>query len=264
MNHQDALFPIVKDDITFDALLTQAKTVIEQQSGQCWSNTSENDPGITLLEACCYGASDLGADGKLTLRGNYCLYLLPGQETQADNKLAQERLNNFLKNNRNLGEPVSKIIWLQPINFLLQIDIELNDNVIDIPDIFAQVYIAAEQMVLEKPVRYTTQAMKDLGYSNEKIFSGPYLHHGWIPTLSQAKNYTGATVLNLSHLVNRLLAINGIQSVTRLALADHDKTITPLPDDNWSWEIAQGYYPRLWGNDPLALPINAGKTMMRL
>ncbi|KOY61290.1 hypothetical protein AM629_14545 [Photorhabdus heterorhabditis] len=352
MSHQDALFPIVKDDITFDALLTQAKTVIEQQSGQCWSNTSENDPGITLLEACCYGASDLayrhslplkdlltpkpaeqipgdgifpqefgpqqtltcgpitaedyrralldlhsndtvnetnngyfffndvqlirepeeqrykywynkqerkytfndlGTDGKLTLRGNYWLYLLPGQETQADNKLAQQKLNDFLKNNRNLGESVSKIIWLQPINFLLQIDIELNDNVIDIPDIFAQVYRAAEQMVLEKPVRYTTQAMKDLGYSNEKIFSGPYLHHGWIPTLSQAKNYTGTTVLNLSHLVNRLLAINGIQSVTRLALAHPDKTITPLPDDNWSWEIAQGYYPRLWGNDPLAL-----------
>ncbi|CAQ84889.1 MULTISPECIES: hypothetical protein [Photorhabdus] len=360
MSHQDALFPIVKDDITFDALLAQAKTVIEQQSGQRWSNTSENDPGITLLEACCYGASDLayrhslplkdlltpnpteqipgdgifpqefgpqqtltcgpitaedyrralldlhssdtvndtskgyfffndvqlirepkeqrykywynkqerkytfndlGEDGKLTLRGNYWLYLLPSQETQANNKLAQEKLNDFLKNNRNLGESVSKIIWLQPINFPLQIDIELDDNVIDIPDIFAQVYMTAEQMVLEKPIRYTTQAMKNLGYSNEKIFSGPYLHHGWIPALPQAKDYTSATILNLSHLVNRLLAIKGVQSVSRLALANHDKTITPLSDDNWSWEIAQGYYPRLWGNNPLALITSANSPL---
>ncbi|WP_434525275.1 hypothetical protein [Photorhabdus asymbiotica] len=360
MSHQDALFPIVKDDITFDALLAQAKTVIEQQSGQRWSNTSENDPGITLLEACCYGASDLayrhslplkdlltpnpteqipgdgifpqefgpqqtltcgpitaedyrralldlhssdtvndtskgyfffndvqlirepkeqrykywynkqerkytfndlGEDGKLTLRGNYWLYLLPSQETQTNNKLAQEKLHDFLKNNRNLGESVSKIIWLQPINFPLQIDIELDDNVIDIPDIFAQVYMMAEQMVLEKPIRYTTQAMKNLGYSNEKIFSGPYLHHGWIPALPQAKDYTSATVLNLSHLVNQLLAIKGVQSVSRLALANHDKTITPLSDDNWSWEIAQGYYPRLWGNDPLALITSANSPL---
>ncbi|MCA6219041.1 hypothetical protein [Photorhabdus antumapuensis] len=352
MSHQDALFPIVKDDITFDALLTQAKTVIEQQSGQCWSNTSESDPGITLLEACCYGASDLayrhtlplrdlltprpedqtlsdgifpqefgpqqtltcgpitaedyrralldlhssdtindtnegyfffndvqlicepkdqryeywynkqkreyrfknsGSDSQLALRGNYWLYLLPNRETQADNKLAQEKLNAFLKDNRNLGESVSHIIWLQPTDLPLQIDIELEENVIDFADIFAQVYMTAEQMVLAKPKRYTTQAMKDQGYNHEEIFSGPNLHHGWIPTLPQAKNYTGATVLNLSHLVNRLLAIKGIQRVTRLALTHHDETITQLSDDNWSWKIAQRYYPRLWGNDPLTL-----------
>ncbi|NRN30512.1 hypothetical protein [Photorhabdus heterorhabditis] len=352
MNHQDALFPIVKDDITFDTLLTQAKTVIEQQSGHGWSNTSENDPGITLLEACCYGASDLayrhtlplkdlltpkpedqtpgdgifpqefgpqqtltcgpitaedyrralldlhssdtvnetnkgyfffndvqlirepkneryqywydkkkreytfkdlGSDGKLALRGNHWLYLLPSRETETNKTLAKGRLKTFLKDNRNLGESVSKIIWLHPVDLPLQINIELEDNIIDFTDIFAQVYMTAEQMVLAKPVRYTTQAMKDQSYSHEEIFSGPYLHHGWIPTLPQAKDYTGATVLNLSHLVNRLLAIKGVQSVSRLALADHDQTITPLSDDNWSWEIAQGYYPRLWGNDPLAL-----------
>uniref|UniRef100_UPI0036D9F942 hypothetical protein n=1 Tax=Photorhabdus sp. RM322S TaxID=3342825 RepID=UPI0036D9F942 len=352
MNNQDALFPIVKDDITFDALLTQAKTVIEQQSGQHWSNTSENDPGITLLEAYCYGASDLayrhslplkdlltpkkeeqtpgdgifpkefgpqqiltcgpitaadyrralldlhssdtvsetsedyfffndvqlvrepdnqrykywynkkkreytfndlGSDGELTLRGNYWLYLLPSRETQANNKLAQEKLEAFLKDNRNLGESISHIIWLQPTDLSLQIDIELNDDVKDIADIFAKVYMTAEQMVLARPVRYTTQVMKDQGYSNEEIFSGPYLHHGWIPELPQAKDYTGATVLNLSHLVNRLLAIPGIQSITQLALANHNKTITQIPGDNWSWEIAQGYYPKLWGSDPLKL-----------
>ncbi|WP_445374403.1 hypothetical protein ACSLVK_20330 [Photorhabdus tasmaniensis] len=352
MNNQDALFPIVKDDITFDALLTQAKTVIEQQSGQGWSNTSENDPGITLLEACCYGASDLayrhslplkdlltpkkedqtsgdgifpkefgpqqiltcgpitaedyrralldlhssdtvnetsegyfffndvqlirepdnqryeywynkekreysfknsGSDSPLALRGNYWLYLLPNRETE-DNKIpAQERLKAFLKDNRNLGESVSNIIWLKPTDFLLQIDIELDDDVKDIADIFAKVYMTAEQMVLAKPLRYTTQVMKEQGYSNEEIFSGPYLHHGWIPELPQAKDYTGSTLLNLSHLVNQLLAITGIQSITRFTLGEHDGNISPCQKDNWSWKIAQGYYPRLWKKDPLTL-----------
>ncbi|WP_387691200.1 hypothetical protein [Photorhabdus sp. RM71S] len=352
MNNQDALFPIVKDDITFDTLLSQAKAVIEQQAGQCWSNTSESDPGITLLEACCYGASDLAyrhslplrdlltpkkeeqppSDGifpqefgpqqmltcgpitaedyrralldlhssdavsekstsyfffndvqlirepenqryeywynkekreysftstpnseRLTLRGNYWLYLLPSRETENNKAAAQKSLQTFLKNNRNLGESVSHIIWLQPTDFPLQIDIELDDDVNDIAGIFAQVYMTAENMVQAKPERYTTQTIKDQGYSNEEIFAGPYLHHGWIPTLPQAKDYTSATVLNLSHLVNQLLTIKGVQNVTQLALTQHDEIISPLPNDNWSWEIAQGYYPRLWGSDPLAL-----------
>ncbi|MEQ2017743.1 hypothetical protein ABLB90_14545 [Photorhabdus bodei] len=358
MNNQDALFPIVKNDIAFDTLLTQAKAVIEQQSGQCWSDTDEHDPGITLLEACCYGASDLAyrhslplvdlltpksnndifqqefgplqtltccpitaedyrralldlhsSDNKekiadyfffndaqlvrepeneryeywynkeereysfiktldsqqLTLRGNYWLYLLPSRETEADKAPAQESLTTFLENNRNLGESVSKIIWLQPVDFPLEIDITLDDDVEheDIDTIFAKIYMAAEEMVIKKPLHYTTQAMIEQGYNNEEIFEGPYLRHGWIPILPQAKNYTGVTVLNLSHLVNQLLAIKGIQRVTRLALANHDKNITQLSDDNWSWEIAQGYYPRLWGSKPLAL-ITSPKSPLKI
>ncbi|MCC8458337.1 hypothetical protein [Photorhabdus aegyptia] len=354
MNNQDALFPIIKDDIAFDTLLAQAKAIIERYSGQYWSDMSENDPGITLLEAYCYSASDLAyrhslplkdlltptpeeqtagegifpqefgpqqmltcgpitladyrralldlhsndtVDGyflfndvllicepkdqrytywyskkkreysftkipdsdseQLTLRGNYWLYLLPGRETQADNKLAQEKLNAFLKDNRNLGEWVSKIIWLQPVDLPLKIDIQLDNDVKDIADIFAQIYMTAEQTIIEKPLRYTTQAMKEMGYSNEEIFDGPYLHHGWMPQLPPIRDYNGAMVLNLSHLVNQLLAIKGVQSVTRLEL-DKEKydasIISPLSGDNWSWKIIkEHYYPRLWGEDPLAL-----------
>ncbi|OCQ54028.1 hypothetical protein Ppb6_00753 [Photorhabdus australis subsp. thailandensis] len=349
MNNRDMLFPIIKDDITFDSLFAQAKTVIEQQSGQCWSNTGENDPGITLLEACCYGASDLAYrhalplrdlltpkehertdDGifpkefgpqqiltcgpitaedyrralldlrsddtvegyfffndaqlirepenqrysywydkekreysftrnrysdqlQLTLRGNYWLYLLPSRKTQLDNSRAEERLNIFLKDNRNLGESVSKIIWLDPIELPLRIDIQLDDDAKDIADIFAKVYMMAEQMVLEKPLRYTTQAMKEQGYSQEQIFEGPYLHHGWIPKLPKTKDYTHPTVLNLSPLVNQLLAIKGVKHITQFTLDKPDEKISKLSHDNWSWKIAQGYYPKLWGDSPLEL-----------
>ncbi|MDE1482849.1 hypothetical protein [Xenorhabdus bovienii] len=365
MNNQDALFPIVKDDITFDTLLAQAKTVIEQQSGQGWSNMSASDPGITLLEVCCYGASDLAyrhslplkdlltpksdaqvaGDGifpqefgpqqmltcgpitaedyrralldlhssdsnkvnetvdesstgyflfndvqlicepktesyaywydkekrayrftseensnseKLTLRGNYWLYLLPSREMEADkktNKPAQDILNNFLKNNRNLGESVSKVIWLKPVELPLQIEVELDDDVSDIAGIFAQIYMTTEQMVQAKPERHTTQSLQEQGYSNEEIFSGPYLRHGWIPELPPIKDYAGVTTLNLSHLVNQLLAIKGVQNITRLALGlnGENSPISPLSNDKWSWNIAQEYYPRLWGDNPLAL-----------
>ncbi|ETS30678.1 hypothetical protein BB987_01510 [Photorhabdus temperata] len=348
MNNQDNLFLVVKNDITFDTLLAQAKAVIEQQSGQCWNDTGENDPGITLLEACCYGASDLAyrhslplrdlltleenkqksGDGifpqefgpqqmltcgpvtaedyrralldlrsndtvngyfffidallihepsdqrykywynkkerkysftqnrysnnqQLTLRGNYWLYLIPSRETENDKTQAQKNLEDFLKDNRNLGESVSKIIWLEPIDLKLQIDIQLDDDAKDIADIFAKVYMTTEQMVLERPLRYTTQDMIEKGYNNEQIFEGPYLRHGWIPKLPQTKDYTHPTVLNLSPLVNQLLAIKGVKNVTQFTLGEHDEKISKLSNDNWSWEIKLGYYPRLWGEDPL-------------
>ncbi|WP_445374820.1 hypothetical protein ACSLVK_01595 [Photorhabdus tasmaniensis] len=356
MSNQDALFPIVKDDIAFDTLLNQAKAVIEQQSSNCWSDMGESDPGITLLEACCYGASDLAYrhslplldlltpgkeeqtpdDGifpkefgpqqmltcgpitaedyrralldlhssdliddtgegyflfndvllicepkdqrytywyskkerkysfqmpksegeQLTLRGNYWLYLLPSRESENNKTLAEDRLKAFLKDNRNLGEWVSKIIWLKPVDLPLKIGVQLDNDVKDIADIFAQIYMMVEQTVFEKPSRYTTQAMKEMGYSNEEIFDGPYLHHGWIPKLPPIRDYDASMVLNLSPLINQLLAIKGVQGVTRLEL-DKDKydvnIISPLSGDNWSWEIVKGYYPRLWSSDPLEL-----------
>uniref|UniRef100_UPI0036DB2029 hypothetical protein n=1 Tax=Photorhabdus sp. RM322S TaxID=3342825 RepID=UPI0036DB2029 len=350
MSNQDALFSIVKDDIAFDTLLNQAKAVIEQHSGNCWSDMGESDPGVTLLEACCYGASDLAyrhslplkdlltpskaeqtpGDGifpkefgpqqmltcgpitaedyrralldlhsddtvngyflfndvllicepedkrytywyskterkysfqmpksegeQLTLRGNYWLYLLPSRGSEDNKTLSEDRLKAFLKDNRNLGEWVSKVIWLKPVDLPLKIDIQLANDVKDIADIFAQIYMMAEQTVLEKPLRYTTQEMKEMGYSNEDIFDGPYLHHGWIPKLPPIRDYDASMVLNLSPLVNRLLAIKGIQGVTRLELDKYDAgIISPLSGDNWSWKIVKGYYPRLWSSDPLEL-----------
>ncbi|KER04799.1 hypothetical protein LGZ99_04810 [Photorhabdus temperata] len=349
MNNRDTLFPIIKDYITFDTLLAQAKTVIGQQSNQCWNDMEENDPGITLLEACCYGASDLayrhslplrdllipkeederassqgifpgefgpqqmltcgpitaedyrralldlhsndkndgyflfndvqlirepknkryqywynkekreysfknhGSDSALTLKGNYYLYLLPSRKTEINKIQAEKSLQDFLKDNRNLGESVSNIIWLKPVNLPLKIDIQLDNDVKDIADIFAQTYMTTERAIAEKPLRYTIQEMKEMGFSHEEIFDGPYLHHGWIPELPPVKDYNGAMVLNLSPLVNQLLAIKGVQSVTRFTLDDNNEKISKLPNDNWSWEIDHGYYPRLWGSDPLEL-----------
>ncbi|PHM45266.1 hypothetical protein Xmau_00916 [Xenorhabdus mauleonii] len=368
MRNQDALFPLVKNDINFDTLLTQAKAFIAQQSGQKWTQLSENDPGITLLEACCYGISDLAyrhslplndlltpksetqtagdtifpqefgpqkmlscgpitaedyrralldlhsndsvnkpieessagyflfndvqlirepdterytywydkkkreycfnstSDSEmLALRGNYWLYLVPSRETETDRTLAQEILNTFLKNNRNLGEFVSKVIWLKPADLPLQMSLELDDEVSDIADIFAQIYMTTEYAVQAKPVRYTTESLREQGYNHEEIFSGPYLRHGWIPKLPQTKNYAGSTTLNLSHLVNQLLAIKGVKNITRLVITPNEKNtlISPLPNDKWSWNIDQGHYPRLWGNNPITL-IASSKSPLKI
>lgn len=67
MNEPLALFPLVREEIHFDTLMEAAHTVIDAYSGQIWTDTDAHDPGITLLEALCYGVSDLSYRTSLPL-----------------------------------------------------------------------------------------------------------------------------------------------------------------------------------------------------
>ncbi|CDL86123.1 hypothetical protein [Xenorhabdus cabanillasii] len=190
---------------------------------------------------------------EFTLRGNYWLYLEPTRRTQENLAAAKQQLTDFLTKNRNIGESVSQIIWSEPVDFPLLLDIELSADVQDIAGIFAAVYSTTEQYLMPEAQRYHTETLQHAGMRNDEIFEGPQLEHGWIPELPATRDYTRRLTLNLSRLVNKLLEIEGIQNVNRLRLDDHfDKTlIEPINGDSWSWSIKEGYYPRLWGKDPI-------------
>ncbi|MDE9465878.1 hypothetical protein [Xenorhabdus bovienii] len=190
---------------------------------------------------------------EFTLRGNYWLYLEPTRQTQENLVTATRQLNDFLTKNRNIGESVSQIIWSKPVDFPLSLEIELADDVQDIAGIFAAVYSTAEQYLMPEAQRYRTETLQNAGMSNDEIFEGPRLEHGWIPELPAARDYTERLTLNLSRLVNKLLEIKGIQNVNRLSLDDSfDKTLIKSDKgEAWSWSIKKGYYPRLWGENPL-------------
>ncbi|MCG3469079.1 hypothetical protein L7750_01325 [Xenorhabdus bovienii] len=190
---------------------------------------------------------------KFTLRGNYWLYLEPTRETQKNKENATRQLDKFLTENRNIGESVSRIIWSEPVDFPLLLDIELDDDVQDIAGIFAAVYSTAEHYLMPEPQRYSTETLQNAGMCNDEIFEGPRLEHGWLPELPTARDYTKPITLNLSRLVNKLLEIKGIKNVNRLQLDNSvdDALIQPIKGDAWSWSIKEGHYPRLWGENPL-------------
>ncbi|WP_416776870.1 hypothetical protein ACNFJN_18660 [Xenorhabdus budapestensis] len=190
---------------------------------------------------------------KFTLRGNYCLYLEPTRYSQENLATAIQQLTDFLTKNRNIGESVSQIIWTNPVDFPLLLEIELDDDVQDVAGIFAAVYSTAEQYLMPEAQRFSTETLQNDGMHNDEIFEGPKLKHGWIPELPVSRDYTKRLILNLSRLVNKLLEIKGIQNVNRLRLDESfDKTlIEPIKGDSWSWSIKEGGYPRLWGKDPI-------------
>lgn len=67
MNEPRALFPLVREQIHFDTLMQAVHEAIAAYGGQIWTDTAPHDPGITLLEALCYGVSDLSYRTSLPL-----------------------------------------------------------------------------------------------------------------------------------------------------------------------------------------------------
>lgn len=192
----------------------------------------------------------------LYLRGNLWLTLVPTRYTQslsADNRAAvTQYLAEFLAAHRNLGEAVSRITCLQPATFIPRMTIELADNIGDINQVAAQIYQVTDAFLRPAVARYTTEQRRALGDADDAIFEGPKLKHGWQQTAPSQITSEGY-VLNLGPLVNLLLAIPGVASLSTLSVDKGDGHITAVTGDNWRWQVVDGYYPLLWGPAPLDL-----------
>lgn len=185
---------------------------------------------------------------EITLQGNYFLYLQPSRQTQADNQMAQAALEAYLLEHRNLGEAVSRIIWVEPDDISVTAVIELEGDVgltTSIAAILANIYSVIEHYITPPIPRYSTEELQAQGIPNEEIYQGPELQYGWITHLPPALDYEQPITINLARLVNALLAIEGIKSIRSLAAADSQE------GSPWVWVTHAGTYPRLWGDDPI-------------
>lgn len=357
MSKENALFTVVKEDIDFDTLWQQVTDSLDALSGDIWTDTTEHDPGVTLLQAttwndsdvgyrlslslndllteagkttlfppefgpqgtlCCntvtpedyrraihdIHSSDIGLTGEeqgfifddcalvkepenssntfhwwydkvnrdytftkpadadasewqeLTLRGNNWLYLVPSRYTlalSADNRAKVDTyLADFLASHRNLGEFFAQVIWMQPIDFNLQLEVGLSSDVASIAAIVAQIFEATGGQLIAPAQRYTSAQMREKGYRNEDIFEGPFLHHGWQIDEPSLISDAGMTV-SLSALASRLLSIPGVESVNAVSLPSLPTHVWAVDSDKWAWRFDAGYYPRLWGADPFTL-----------
>lgn len=357
MSKENALFTVVKEDIDFDTLWQQVTDSLDALSGDIWTDTTEHDPGVTLLQAstwndsdvgyrlslslndllteagkttlfppafgpqgtlCCntvtaedyrrairdIHSSDIGLTGdeqgfifddcalvkepenssntfhwwydkvnrdytftkpadadasewqELTLRGNNWLYLVPSRYTLAlstdDRAKVDAYLAEFLASHRNLGEFFAQVIWMQPIDFNLQLEVGLSSDVASVAAIVAQIFEATGGQLIAPAQRYTTAQMREKGYLNEDIFEGPFLLHGWQIDEPTLISDAGMTV-SLSALANRLLSIPGVESVNAVSLPSLPTHVWAVSSDKWAWRFDAGYYPRLWGADPFSL-----------
>ena len=237
-----------QDFLFSDVSLTQEP---EAHGFHWWYNAEKREYSFTEPTD-----SQPGDKKRLSLRGNLWLTLVPTRYTQSlssENRAAvAQYLDEFLAAHRNLGEAVSRITWLQPATFSPQMTIELADNIGDINQVAAQIYQVTDAYLRPAVARYTTEQRRALGDADDAIFEGPRLQHGWQQT-APSPITSGGYVLNLGPLVNLLLAIPGVASLITLSVDKGDGQITAVEDDNWRWQVADGYYPLLWGAAPLSL-----------
>nr|WP_241390141.1 hypothetical protein [Serratia proteamaculans]ANV21611.1 AfpX12 [Serratia proteamaculans]ULG13370.1 hypothetical protein AGR96Xp_00117 [Serratia proteamaculans]ULG13583.1 hypothetical protein 1Ap1_00090 [Serratia proteamaculans]ULG17195.1 hypothetical protein 20093p_00001 [Serratia proteamaculans]ULG18083.1 hypothetical protein LCp1_00001 [Serratia proteamaculans] len=189
----------------------------------------------------------------LSLRGNLWLSVVPTRYTQSlspENRAAVEQhLADFLAAHRNLGEAVSRIIYLQPATFSPRMTIELADNISDINQVAAHIYQVTDAFLRPTVARYTTEQRRALDDADDAIFEGPRLKHGWQQT-APSQITSGGYALNLGPLVNLLLDIPGVASLSTLSVDADDEHISAVEGGSWRWQVADGYYPLLWGEDP--------------
>lgn len=257
-DYRRALRDIHRSDIPIDITLETTETgflvqdallIREPEANRFnwWYDAENREYTFTQPE----GADDTKHN---VLRGNNWLYLLPTRLTQAlnanDRAKVEQYLADFLADHRNLGESFSRIIWLQPVTFSPQFSVALNSDVSDINLTVAKIYQTLEALIVPGALRQSTQQMQDAGISNEDIFVGPHLQHGWQSDQVSAISGEGI-ILNLSQLFNQLLAIPGVESISGFKVGTLPSQITNLQNDVWSWMIETGYYPLLWGDDPL-------------
>ncbi|MGV3344501.1 hypothetical protein ACGVWS_01705 [Enterobacteriaceae bacterium LUAb1] len=234
----------------------------EQQRFHWWYNTEKREYSFIEPQDDSKPKDDETEATKkqLKLRGNYWLYVAPTLFTRLlsdkEHAVVVDHLNDFIVNHRNLGENISRIIWLEPAAFHPKLTIELSADIDDINRVVAQIYQKIEALLLPAATHLTTAQMQEAGYSNEEIFSGPFLQHGW-QLASEPKISEQGITLNLSQLFNQLLAIPGVTNISHFSVAELSGKITPVKGDHWSWQVAGGHYPQLWGKCPLSLLASA-------
>lgn len=185
---------------------------------------------------------------RFTLRGNYELYVQPTREAQTHVAAAQAALDAFLRDNRNLGEAVSRVVWLQPQDIQVEAVIELDSDSagrLSSAAMLAAIYEVIEAHVSPGVQRVSTAELRDRGWREEDIYEGPFLEHGWIPELPPALQQDDEVTVNLAPLVNQLLAIPGVKRIHALGTGQA-RSVSP-----WIWTGRPGRFPQLWGKHPL-------------
>ncbi|HEK1310959.1 TPA: hypothetical protein SMQ86_006062 [Pseudomonas aeruginosa] len=190
----------------------------------------------------------------LTVRGGYRLYVEP--QRNVDRGEAEQLLQLYLRDQRNLGEQVRAIHWVPQREVNVVVEADLEDDCQDPARVMAEIYMRAEALLRPQAQRLSREAHLAVGGALETLYEGPRLDHGWITRLPAERDYVQPLTLDLRGLPRELLAIPGLLRIRRLQ----------WDTGGWLQECPAEHYPMLWGPDPegiLAMTTGPVKLLKR-
>lgn len=151
--------------------------------------------------------------GEEALDGIYYLEILPSLSFQKrlkkyprDGAIFLSRLNEFLSENRNLGEDFDPPVLLSPLEIDLCANIEVSGD-LDVDRLMAEVIFVLE-VYLYHPVAYASlEELTEEGHRLEDIFSGPRLKGGFIRDSELKRRSRVLFVEKIQRLISKVAGV---------------------------------------------------------
>jgi hypothetical protein len=149
-----------------------------------------------------------------------------------------------LHNHRNLAEDYCTIKAIEVEDIAICADMEVEPSA-DIEAVLSEAYYLIDQYMSPDIKFYSLQQLLDAKKPVDEIFEGPALSNGFIDNdeLAQASL---RKILYTSDIINLIMEIKGVKSVTNFVLARYDDYGRLTESQSWSLPVTPNRQPRLY------------------
>lgn len=168
------------------------------------------------------------------------LYLLKIQRAKTIVQIAIDTLNA----NRNLCEDFVSVTTIKDEEIAICCDIDVTPAA-DMEQVQADVFYAIENYLNPSVTFYQLAEMQARGYTNDEIFEGPVLQHGFIDTTELDQTQLRDEIY-ASDIISLMMNVDGVVAVRNFRMTKYgpdEKPVMNQTGKSWCMPITDGYKP---------------------
>lgn len=150
----------------------------------------------------------------------------------------------ILHAHRNLAEDFCSIKAIEVEDIAICTDMELAPSA-DIEAVLAEAYYRIDQYMSPDLKFYSLQELLEANKPVDQIFEGPSLSNGFIDN-DELSGANLRTVLYASDVINLIMDIPGVQSVTNFVFARYNDNGYLVESQSWKMTVSSNHQPRLY------------------
>lgn len=168
------------------------------------------------------------------------LYLLKIQQSK---RIVQTATRKLMEN-RNLCEDFVNVTTIKDEEIAICCDIDISPAT-DMEQVQANVFFAIEEYMDPSVNFYLLSEMQAKGYTNDEIFEGPVLQHGFIDTTELEQTQLRDEIY-ASDLISLIMNIDGVLAARNFRMTKYDVNDNPVAGEtgkSWCMPITNGCKP---------------------